>query len=77
MLKENPTIKVEIGGHTDSRGSAAKNQRLSEARAASVRNYLINTQGITGDRLTVVGYGEDHCRSTATRRPRAGRPTAG
>ena len=59
MLKENPTIKVEIGGHTDSRGSAAKNQRLSEARAASVRNYLINTQGITGDRLTVVGYGED------------------
>lgn len=59
MLKENPTIKVEIGGHTDSRGSAAKNQRLSEARAASVRNYLITTHGITGDRLTVVGYGED------------------
>jgi len=59
LLKENPTIKVEIGGHTDSRGSAAKNQRLSEARAVSVRNYLINTHGITGDRLTAVGYGED------------------
>ncbi len=59
LLKENPTIKVEIGGHTDSRGSAARNQRLSEARAISVRNYLINRHGITGDRLTAVGYGED------------------
>ncbi len=59
LLKDNPTIKVEIGGHTDSRGSKATNQRLSEARAASVRNYLINTHGISGDRLTAVGYGED------------------
>jgi outer membrane protein OmpA-like peptidoglycan-associated protein len=58
MLKDNPTIKVEIGGHTDSRGSDAKNQRLSEARAVSVRNYLINIQGITGDRLSAKGYGE-------------------
>jgi len=58
MLKDNPTIKVEIGGHTDSRGSDAKNQRLSEARAVSVRNYLINVQGVAGDRLTAKGYGE-------------------
>jgi outer membrane protein OmpA-like peptidoglycan-associated protein len=58
LLKENPTIKVEIGGHTDSRGSDAKNQRLSEARAVSVRNYLINIHGIAGDRLTAKGYGE-------------------
>ncbi|MDO9026885.1 MAG: OmpA family protein [bacterium] len=58
MLKDNPTIRVEIGGHTDSRGSDAKNQRLSEARAVSVRNYLINNQGIAGDRLTAKGYGE-------------------
>ncbi|MBI4726179.1 OmpA family protein [candidate division TA06 bacterium] len=58
MLKDNPTIKVEIGGHTDSRGSDAKNQRLSEARAVSVRNYLINIQGIAGDRMTAKGYGE-------------------
>jgi len=58
MLKDNPTIKVEIGGHTDSRGSDAKNQRLSEARAVSVRNYLINTHYIAGDRLTAKGYGE-------------------
>jgi outer membrane protein OmpA-like peptidoglycan-associated protein len=58
LLKDNPTIKVEIGGHTDSRGSDAKNQRLSEARAVSVRNYLINIQGISGDRLTAKGYGE-------------------
>ncbi|MDQ7797689.1 MAG: OmpA family protein [Candidatus Edwardsbacteria bacterium] len=59
LLKENPTIKVEIGGHTDSRGSAARNQKLSEARAYSVRNYLINKHGIAGERLTAVGYGED------------------
>ena len=58
LLKDNPTIKVEIGGHTDSRGSDAKNQRLSEARAVAVRNYLINMQGISGDRLTAKGYGE-------------------
>lgn len=59
LLKDNPTIKVEIGGHTDSRGSAVRNQALSEARANSVRNYLINNHGIKPERLTVKGYGED------------------
>lgn len=59
FLKDNPTIKVEIGGHTDSRGSAARNQALSEARANAVRNYLISAHGINPDRLTVRGYGED------------------
>jgi len=59
LLKDNPTIKVEIGGHTDSRGSARRNQTLSEARANSVRNYLITNQGINPDRLTARGYGKD------------------
>ncbi len=59
LLKENPTIKVEIGGHTDSQGSNVRNQKLSEARAYSVRNYLITKHGIAGERLTAVGYGED------------------
>jgi outer membrane protein OmpA-like peptidoglycan-associated protein len=57
-LKDNPTIKVEIGGHTDSRGGTNKNLRLSEARALSVRNYMINTHGIAADRLTAKGYGK-------------------
>lgn len=59
LLKDNPTIKVEIGGHTDSRGSARRNQTLSEARANAVRNYLITNHGISPDRLTAKGYGKD------------------
>ncbi len=59
LLKDNPTIKVEIGGHTDSRGSAARNQTLSEGRANTVRSYLISNHGISPERLTVKGYGED------------------
>jgi outer membrane protein OmpA-like peptidoglycan-associated protein len=56
VLKERPTMKLRIEGHTDSRGSAAYNQKLSEARAASVREYLV-TAGIDGSRLTSIGYG--------------------
>jgi len=48
---------VRIAGHTDSRGSDEYNQRLSEARAKSVYEYLIS-QGISADRLSYIGYGE-------------------
>lgn len=57
VLKKNPEIRVEIQGHTDSRGSDAYNQALSEKRARSVRDYLIKA-GINADRLTAKGYGE-------------------
>ncbi len=50
-------LKVEVGGHTDSRGSDAYNQELSERRAQSVMDYLIE-HGVAADRLTAVGYGE-------------------
>ena len=50
-------LKVEIGGHTDAQGSDAANQRLSQRRADSVRQYLVG-KGIEGERLTAVGYGE-------------------
>lgn len=57
LLKTNPTIKIEIGGHTDTRGDAADNLKLSDARAKSVKDYLIQ-QGIEASRLSSKGYGE-------------------
>lgn len=57
LMNENPTLKIELGGHTDSRGSATYNQQLSEKRAMSVVNYLID-HGISKDRLKFAGYGE-------------------
>jgi outer membrane protein OmpA-like peptidoglycan-associated protein len=57
MLKENPNIKVEIGGHTDSLGSEKANQKISEKRAESVKKYLMDKFNISGDRMVVKGYG--------------------
>lgn len=57
LLHENPTIKIEMGAHTDSRGSDEYNFTLSDKRAKSVVYYLIS-QGIPASRLTWHGYGE-------------------
>ncbi len=57
LLKENPSIIVEVAGHTDERGSEAYNLRLSQARAEAVVNYLIK-KGIDPRRLIPKGYGE-------------------
>ncbi|MEN3043679.1 MAG: OmpA family protein [Candidatus Hydrothermales bacterium] len=59
MLKDNPTIIVEIGGHTDERGTRSYNKNLSQQRAESVRNYLFEKHGIELLRLIPLGYGED------------------
>jgi OOP family OmpA-OmpF porin len=56
-LKKNPTIKIEIGGYTDSAGSAELNASLSARRAQTVHDYLA-ANGIAEDRMTVRGYGE-------------------
>ncbi len=56
FLNEYPNVIVEIGGHTDNTGSAAVNQRLSDARAKSVADYIIG-MGIPKDRITSKGYG--------------------
>ena len=57
FLKNNPTIKIEIDGHTDTRGDAAANLKLSDARAKSVKDYLVQ-QGIEASRLSSKGFGE-------------------
>jgi outer membrane protein OmpA-like peptidoglycan-associated protein len=58
ILKDNPTIKVEIQGHTDSKGSEEYNLSLSDKRAWAVVNYLVQNFGIEQSRLTAKGYGE-------------------
>ncbi|MBS1634770.1 MAG: OmpA family protein [Bacteroidetes bacterium] len=57
-LIENPTIIIELQSHTDSRGSDAKNQILSEARAKSCVDYLVNEKKIPIARLQYKGWGE-------------------
>jgi outer membrane protein OmpA-like peptidoglycan-associated protein len=57
ILKLNPTIGVEIQGHTCSKGSDTYNQKLSERRAKAVLDFFVS-QGIAADRLTAEGYGE-------------------
>ena len=59
LLRDNPTARVQVAGHTDSDGSESSNQTLSERRAQSVYQYLVS-KGIAGNRLTTVGYGESN-----------------
>lgn len=56
-LNENPSINAVIEGHTDNYGTDEYNQTLSENRAKSVRDYLVE-HGVDGRRLSSVGYGE-------------------
>ena len=57
VMEINPGLTVEIQGHTDSIGSDEYNQKLSERRAAAVKNELIR-RGVEGRRMTTVGFGE-------------------
>ena len=57
LLNENANVTIELSAHTDYRGSAAYNERLSQRRAESVVSYLIE-HGIAEDRLKPVGYGK-------------------
>jgi OmpA-OmpF porin, OOP family len=57
LLNRYPSMKIEISAHTDSKGSDAYNQKLSERRAMSVVEYLIG-KGISDSRFTWLGYGE-------------------
>ena len=57
ILKDNPTIRIELSSHTDSRSSDDYNLTLSQQRAQSAVDYLVS-QGIAADRLVAKGYGE-------------------
>ena len=57
ILNQYPEIKIDIIGHTDLRGPAAYNERLSAQRAASVKQWLVG-RGISSERMTSLGYGE-------------------
>jgi outer membrane protein OmpA-like peptidoglycan-associated protein len=59
VLKEYQKTLIEVAGHTDSRGDAAYNQRLSVQRASTVAQYLIS-QGIDPQRVVTQGYGENY-----------------
>lgn len=56
FLQDNPTVTIQIEGHTDNVGSATDNQKLSQARAYAVVNYLV-VKGIKGTRLVAKGFG--------------------
>ena len=57
ILRENPQIRVEIGGHTDPAGPEKVNQKMSEKRAQSAKKYLTDKFGISENRLALKGYG--------------------
>ena len=70
ILGEYPNSKFTVEGHADSPGASEFNQKLSDSRAISVRDFLIG-KGIDPDRLTTIGYGED--KPISTNKTRKGR----
>ncbi|MCB0639919.1 MAG: OmpA family protein, partial [Lewinella sp.] len=62
LMERYPSMMVELGAHTDSRGPADYNQDLSERRAASAKQFLVQ-RGIAANRIRTVGYGETQLRN--------------
>jgi len=58
VVKDNPNAKIRIQGHTSAVATEEYNQKLSERRAASVNEFLINEGGIAPNKLSKIGYGE-------------------
>jgi OmpA-OmpF porin, OOP family len=59
LLKMDPSLKIQITGHTDSTGDATANQSLSERRAKTVKQTLSDKYGVDPSRLTAKGYGAE------------------
>ena len=66
LLKDHPNIVIEMASHTDRVGSAKYNQGLSQRRAQSVVDYLIEN-GIPRERLKPAGYGESRPKTVTKR----------
>jgi outer membrane protein OmpA-like peptidoglycan-associated protein len=66
ILIDNPSVKIQLSAHTDSRGDDNYNMRLSEQRAQSAKTYLVN-KGIKSTRIVAKGFGEskirNHCKN--------------
>ena len=61
-MNSNPTIKVQLSAHTDSRGESLYNQLLSDKRAKSAKDYLISL-GVNATRIVAIGFGESRLRN--------------
>lgn len=57
VMKNSPSLKIRIGGHTDNIGDKDLLFKLSEDRAIAIKNYLVNKKGIEASRIEVLGYG--------------------
>lgn len=68
--KQYPDVKLEVSGYTDSSGNKAANQRLSESRAAAVKQYLVK-KGVATDRIVAAGYAD--ARPVADNKTKEGR----
>lgn len=58
ILRQNPTLRIELSSHTDSRGNDAYNKQLSQRRAEAAVSYLVSKGGISRERMIAQGYGE-------------------
>lgn len=64
LIKAHPDKRVLVAGHTDSTGSPQANLKLSEARAASVRNWLADAAALPLTRFAIQGYGDTRPKAT-------------
>ena len=63
LMRQFPSMSVELGSHTDANGPAAFNRDLSQRRADEARRYLMEELGVEGSRVVAVGYGESRLRN--------------
>jgi OOP family OmpA-OmpF porin len=71
FVKKYPGAKIEVDGHTDSVGPEAYNMKLSETRAAAVKDYLLKEAGVDSSTVAAIGFGE--ARPVADNKTAAGR----